>query len=58
MCIAIGQLWQETNTLNPVSTTRDDFEEMGICRREALIEEIADVNEPGGVPLSNSARCR
>ncbi|MES1213104.1 MAG: M81 family metallopeptidase, partial [Singulisphaera sp.] len=27
MRIAIGQLWQETNTFNPLPTTRRDFEE-------------------------------
>ena len=32
MRIAIGQLWQETNTLNPLPTTRDDFETFGVLR--------------------------
>jgi microcystin degradation protein MlrC len=48
MRIAIGQLWQETNTLNPVPTTRADFEELGICRGQDLVEKMANVNELGG----------
>lgn len=48
MRIAIGQLWQETNTLNPVLTTRADFEELGICRGSDLVTQMADVNELGG----------
>jgi len=27
MRIAIGQLWQETNTFNPLPTTQEDFEQ-------------------------------
>ncbi|MBP89311.1 MAG: hypothetical protein CMJ64_21785 [Planctomycetaceae bacterium] len=48
MRVAIGQLWQETNTLNPVPTTRADFEEFGICRGHDLVEKMEDVNELGG----------
>lgn len=48
MRIAIGQLWQETNTLNPVQTTRADFEEFGICCGADLVEQMADMNELGG----------
>jgi microcystin degradation protein MlrC len=48
MRIAIGQLWQETNTFNPLPTTRDDFESFGVLRGEQLIEEMADTNELGG----------
>lgn len=48
MRIALGQLWQETNTLNPLSTTQDDFEQFGISRGAELIEKMADVNELGG----------
>jgi len=46
--IAIGQLWQETNTFNPQVTTRDDFEKFGICRGDELVRQMADVNELGG----------
>jgi microcystin degradation protein MlrC len=48
MRIAIGQLWQETNTFNPLPTTRDDFEAFGVLRGDELIERLADTNEPGG----------
>jgi microcystin degradation protein MlrC len=48
MRIAIGQLWQETNTFNPLPTTRQDFEDFGILRGSELIERMADTNELGG----------
>ncbi len=48
MRIAIGQLWQESNTLNPIPTTRDDFEQFGIVRGTELIESMAETNELGG----------
>jgi microcystin degradation protein MlrC len=48
MKIAIGQLWQETNTLNPLPTTRVDFEAFGLLRGEELIRQMADTNELGG----------
>ncbi|MEO8493927.1 MAG: M81 family metallopeptidase [Planctomycetota bacterium] len=48
MRIAIGQLWQETNTLNPVATSRADFEQFGICRGDDLVRQMASVNELGG----------
>ncbi len=48
MRIAIGQLWQETNTFNPLPTTRTDFEDFGVVRGAALVERMADTNELGG----------
>src|SRR5438132_13021406 len=48
MRIAIGQLWQETNTFNPWPTTRADFEHFGVCRGAELVERMADTNELGG----------
>jgi microcystin degradation protein MlrC len=48
MRIAVGQLWQETNTFNPLATTREDFEHFGIVRGGELIERMADTNELGG----------
>ena len=48
MRIAIGQLWQETNTFNPLPTTRADFEAFGITRGAELVERMADTNELGG----------
>ncbi len=48
MRIAIGQLWQETNTFNPIPTTRGDFEHFGIVRGPELVERMAETNELGG----------
>ena len=46
--IAIGQLWQETNTFNPLATTRRDFEEFGVLFGQKMVERMADTNELGG----------
>ena len=48
MRIAIGQLWQETNTFNPLPTTAADFEPLGLFRGPELVERMADTNELGG----------
>ena len=48
MRIAIGQLWQETNTLNPLPTTRADFESFGVQRGAAMVDAMASTNELGG----------
>ena len=48
MRIAIGQLWQETNTLSPVRTTQADFEAFGVLRGHELVEQMHDTNELGG----------
>jgi microcystin degradation protein MlrC len=48
MRVAIGQLWQETNTFNPLPTTRADFEHFGVIRGADLVERMADTNELGG----------
>ncbi len=48
MRIAVGQLWQESNTFNPLPTTRADFEHFGIVRGAELVERMADTNELGG----------
>ena len=48
MRIAIGQLWQETNTLNPTPTTCADFEAFGVVRGPELVERMAETNELGG----------
>jgi microcystin degradation protein MlrC len=48
MRIALGQLWQESNTFNPIATTRADFEYFGIVRGPELVERMADTNELGG----------
>ncbi|HVU89984.1 MAG TPA: M81 family metallopeptidase [Pirellulales bacterium] len=48
MRVAIGQLWQETNTFNPLPTTRQDFEDFGVVRGSQIIERFHDTNELGG----------
>lgn len=48
MRIAIGQLWQETNTFNPLPTRRSDFDQFGVIRGDELIERMAETNELGG----------
>lgn len=48
MRIAIGQLWQESNTFNLLATTREDFEHFGVLRGEELLERMAETNELGG----------
>jgi hypothetical protein len=46
--VAIGQLWQETNTFNPIPTTRADFEAFGVLRGPEMLERMATTNELGG----------
>jgi microcystin degradation protein MlrC len=48
MRIAVGQLWQETNTLNPWPTGREDFERFGVLRGPELVSQMARTNELGG----------
>jgi microcystin degradation protein MlrC len=48
MRIAVGQLWQESNTFNPIATMRADFEHFGLVRGPELVECMADTNELGG----------
>ena len=48
MRIAVGQLAQESNTFNPLPTTRRDFEEFGVLRGREVVERMADTNELGG----------
>jgi microcystin degradation protein MlrC len=48
MRIGIAQLWQETNTFNPLPTTRVEFETFGLLRGDEFIARMAETNEPGG----------
>ena len=48
MRVAIGQLWQESNTFNTLPTTLTDFEAFGIYEGDELLERMAKTNEPGG----------
>ncbi|MFO0968355.1 MAG: M81 family metallopeptidase [Gemmataceae bacterium] len=46
MRIAIGQIWQETNTFNPLPTTRRD-EDFGVLRGPEVVG-MAETNAAGG----------
>ena len=46
--IAVGQLLQETNSLNPVLTRREDFELYGLVRGADVMERYGDVGELAG----------
>ena len=46
--IAIGQILQETNTLNPVLTQRADFEAYGLVQGERVVDDYGDVGELAG----------
>src|SRR5437763_3262058 len=48
MRVAIGQLWQETNTFNPLATTFADFEAFGVYEGDDLVARMERTNEPGG----------
>lgn len=48
MRLAIGQLCQESNTFNPIPTTRADFEAFGIYGGDELVDRMAETNELGG----------
>src|SRR5215469_12457229 len=48
MRIAVGQLWQETNTFNPLPTTRADFDQFGVLRGDEVVERMRETNELGG----------
>lgn len=48
MRIALGQVWQETNTLNPLPTTRENFVQFGVSRGDAMLASMATTNELGG----------
>src|SRR5215831_9526862 len=48
MRIGVGQLWQETNTFNPLPTKRRDFEDFGVLYGANLVVRMADTNELGG----------
>lgn len=54
MRIAVGQLWQETNTFNRCPTTWADFENWGLAEGERLFEQYGETGEIGGF----LARCR
>jgi microcystin degradation protein MlrC len=48
MRIAVGQIWQESNTFNALRTTRTEIEQFGVLRSQELVEQMACTNELGG----------
>ena len=46
--IAVGQLWQETNTFNPNPTVWSDFENWGVAEGEEVVERYGETGELGG----------
>ena len=48
MRIAVGQLWQETNTFNRNPTTLDHFENWGVATGNAVLEQYGETGELGG----------
>ncbi len=48
MRIAVGQLWQETNTFNPNPTTWADFEAMGVATGADILERFSETGELSG----------
>ena len=48
MRIAVGQMWQETNTFNPNLTTIADFENWGIATGDDIVRQFGETGELGG----------
>ena len=48
MRIAVGQLWQETNTFNRNPTSLSDFEKWGFAEGPAVIGDYGETGELGG----------
>src|SRR4051812_14520834 len=48
MRIAVGQLWQETNTFNPTVTTLADFENWGVATGSDVLRKFGEAGELGG----------
>jgi microcystin degradation protein MlrC len=48
MRIAVGQLWQETNTFNPNHTRLNDFNAMGVSHGSELLEKYSETGELSG----------
>lgn len=46
--IAVGQILQETNTLNPISTRQSDFDVYGYASGPEIMTEYGDVGELAG----------
>ena len=54
---AIGQLLQETNTLNPLPTTQADFDVYGWDTGTQVVDKYGDVGELSGLNQLPEALC-
>src|SRR6187551_2428554 len=54
MRIAIGQMWQETNTFNRSATTFADFENWGIATGADVLRIFGETGELGGFVAGTS----
>src|SRR5207344_135502 len=54
MRIAVGQLWQETNTFNRNPTTLADFQNWGIGTGTDVLEKFGETGELGGFVAGTS----
>jgi hypothetical protein len=48
MRIAVGQMWQETNTFNRNPTSLDDFENWGVAVGPEVVAQYGRTGELGG----------
>lgn len=48
MRIAIAQVWQETNTFNPIPTELQHFEQNGLYVGDAILDRMQGIGELGG----------
>lgn len=48
MRIAVGQVWQESNSFNPVLTRMREFRNFGYARGKDVLKRFSTVNELGG----------
>src|SRR5437867_9192906 len=48
MRIAIGQMWQESNTFNRNRTRWSDFENWGLAVGQQIFDQYSDTGELGG----------
>lgn len=55
MKIALGQVWQETNTFNPILTTMETFRNFGYVTDADLLTQFREVSELGGFIAAGEA---
>jgi microcystin degradation protein MlrC len=55
MRVAVAQLWQETNTFNPIPWERKHFEAGGLYFGADILEKLHDIGEIGGLVAAAEA---